>query len=229
MKHKIRKFFLALVMLGGVVGLGACQKASHTARIPANDCEVRVVSDPQGKRTAVVTLALVNDTIYNVEGAKLIYNVYDSFGAPIATNQEANLNIFIRHGVAGYLSYTYNVEPGIDASYVKITDTKITKYSSLFETYLAPFVVMFTLAFFALLFFAIDLFRGGLTKEGVKELLRERILSSVVILCLALLICLIPLMFSSWVVTLILLGGFVGTGLLCGLLTLIRLAAMKHK
>lgn len=226
MKHKFSKFLLALLMLGGI-GLASCQKASHTASVPTNECQVKIVEDAQThKRTAVITLGLLNDTIYNVEQVSLTYNVYNG-NSVVLLDQKDNVDIFVRHGVAGYLSYTYQVPNELVCDAVKITHTEVTKYSSLFDTYMVPFIVMFVLAGFGIMFFAIDLFKGGITKEGVKELFREKMFSSLTIMALVVLICLIPLMFSSWVVTLILVGGFLGVSLVCGLLTLIRMAFLK--
>lgn len=230
MKNRFKKLFLGLLLIAGVAGLSSCQSAERNATIPTTECEVRIVEDAHsGKRTAVITLGIVNNTIYNVLEEQLTYTVYnDDMPLPGYIDITETVKFPIRHGAQGYISYTYELPPEApECDYVKITKTSISKYATLFQTYAVPFVIMFVFAGIAIVFFAIDLFRGGLTKESIKERFKERIASSVTIMALLLIIFLIPLMFSSWVTTLILVGGFVGTGVVCGLLTLLRLAFNK--
>ena len=88
-------------------------------------------------------------------------------------------------------------------------------------------IVGICLASISILLFAIELFRKGLSKVELKEMFNAHIFSELTILGLVLVICLIPLIFSSWVTTVILLGAFVASILVAGLLTLIRMSTAK--
>lgn len=214
-------------MFGTVFTLASCEKASKSARVPSDKCEVRLIEDAATHdKTALVTLGIINDSIYNVNQVTFMYDVYDD-ESRIAQDQPAVVDLYIRHGVSGYLSYTVKVDKDSPATHVKITSTAVTGYWSFWDTYRVPFIVMFTIVGIALLVFGVEVFKGGITKESVKEALRERLYTSIVIFAMTLLLCLVPLMFSNWVVTCILLGGFIGAGLLCGVMTLIRMATLK--
>jgi len=228
MKHKFGKILLSLLCLGGVLGMTGCQSADHTAKVPTQECSVKIEVNAQtGEKTGLVTLGIVNDTIYNMLETEITYQCYVG-ETPYESPIKATVSTPVRHGAAGYLVYTVEVEKSSLVTYVKITDTKVTKYQTLWQTYMVPFIIMFVVSGIALIFFAVEIFAKGLSKETVKEMFKARLASSLFTLGLILVICLIPLMFSSWVVTLILLGGFAGTLLLSGLMTLIRMAAAKR-
>jgi len=227
MKSKFGKFLLSLLCVGGIFGLTACQSAGHTATVPVDQCEVKIIRDEQtDEKTAVVTLGINNNTIYNTSEITISYQCYSGDDKYEAVQTE-KLPIGIRHGAAGYLSYTVKVEKTSPVTGVKITKAEITGYQSLWDTYVVSFILMFIAVGVALVFFGVEIFAKGLTKEDVKEVFKERLGSTMFTLGLVLLICMIPLMFSSWVVTLILLGGFVGTILLSGVMTLIKMATVK--
>lgn len=232
MLSKLNKFLLSLVCLGGIFGMTACETAEHNATIPADQCEVRIVEDSMtGDKTAVVVLGIKNDTIYNINAVELHYAVYYE-DAPVPglehVVERVDLDFKIRHGVRGYISYTVPVDAALDADYVKILkETHVIGYDSLWQTYMAPFIIAIVISGIALIFFAIEIFAKGLTKEDVQQMFKDKLASMLVTFGLLIIICLIPLMFSTWVVTLILLGGFIGTALLSGAMTLIKLVTLK--
>ena len=232
MKKKSLKVLLAGLFIGiSAFALAGCQTTGHNAVIPPDGCEVRVVADQAtGKKTAVVTLGIANPTIYNITEVELSYDCYkNGVGAPVYTGSD-KINVFVSHGVGGYISYTLSEDryPGLASiDYVTFSENKVTKYQTLFETYMAPFIISFVLVGFSLIFFAFEIFRGGLTAEYLRARMKEKLASYLTILALTLLICLIPLMFSSWVTTIILICGFAASFLLCGLMSLLRMAFIK--
>lgn len=229
-KHRFAKFLLSMLLLGGAFGLSACESADHNATVPTEQCEVRVIEDSvTHEKTAVVTLGIYNNTIYNVKQVEFTWKAYFN-DVPVPGGEGTQkVDIFVRHGVAGYLSYTVKVEKGVTANYVKITSSRVSGYYSFWETYVTPFVVMFILAGLALIFAAVDIFRNDISKEELKETLSEKLSLYLVIFGLTILICLIPLMFSNWVVTLILIGGFVGVAALTAAMFGIKAAVLKKK
>lgn len=231
-KGLLSKLAVGFVALFGVFAVASCEQANHSASVPTDKCEVKVVADAStGKRTAVVTLGIANPTIYNIYQVELTYDCYElGSTTPIYTGTD-KVDVFVRHGVGGYLSYTLteNQYPGLSAvDSVRIRETTVSGYYSLWDTYMPGFVSMFVIVGIALVFVCVDLFRAGWTKELLKERMRERVASTAVILALVLLICLVPLLFSNWVTTLILVGGFVGFAVLAGILTLIRSSFLKY-
>ena len=227
-KHRFAKFLLSVLLLGGVFGLSACESASKTATMPTEQCEVKVIEDSQTHdKKAVVTLCVTNNTIYNVKQVSVEYTVYE--GTKVLYEGNDPVDLYVRHGVAGYITYSLPIkDKGLQtATSVIITHPEVTDYFSFWDTYVVPFVVMFVVAGIALLFAAIDIFTKQWTKEGLREMLREKLSLYLIIFAMTILICLIPLMFSNWVVTLILVGGFVGVALLTGVMTAIKVAISK--
>lgn len=229
-KHRFTKFLLSILLLGGVFGLSSCQSAEHNATVPVNQCEVKVFKE-EGKedKKAIVTIGVYNNTIYNVKQIEVTYNIYDEAKKPLVTGGVETYDVFVRHGVAGYISYSVPVDKTTGAAYAEITAGRVTQYYSLWDTYVAPFIIMIVLGGLALIFAAVDIFRDTWNKESVKELLSEKLSLYLVIFGLTILICLIPLMFSSWVVSLILIGGFVAVALLTALMAGIKLALINKK
>lgn len=227
-KHRFTKFLLALLLLGGATGLASCASSGYDARIPTSECNVTVTENADThKKTAVVTLGIENNTIYDVKAAEITYDVYAN---SIRLNTEPitdRVEVYVRHGVAGYLTYTVPIEQYQMITSVKITGATVTEYRSFWDTYVVPFVVMFVVSGLALVFAAIDIFTHQWSKESLRQMLSEKLSLYLIIFAMTILICLIPLMFSNWVVTLILVGGFAGVALLTGIMTAIRVATIK--
>ena len=227
----LKKLLLAFTALGGVMAMASCQTTDHNANIPVEKCNVGVLTTADGKtKQAQVVIAVQNPTIYNTKQIEFTYECYNKDDTPLYKEQ-VKLDIGIRHGAAGYFGYTYNA--AIDdtqqgqlvgqVTRVAITEAHISDYYNLWETYMPAFIVMIVIAALSLGFFSFELFRPGHTKATLKELFAEHLASEFTVLGLVLIICLIPLIFSSWVTSVILLGGFGGSLLLTGLLTLIRI------
>lgn len=234
MKSKSLKILLAGLLMGvGAFAMTACQTTEHTAVVPTQECSVKILTegDPTSpKKYAEVVIGVANPTVYNVKQIEITWQAYDGLD-PLGSPSTDQLDVFVGHGVGGYVAYRLNVDPAgpyRTATSVTIKEARVTKYQTLFETYMAPFIISFVLVGFSLVFFAFEIFRGGLTKEYLANRMREKLASYLIILALCILICLIPLMFSSWVTTLILVGGFVASFVLCGVMALIRLAFVKE-
>lgn len=230
MKRKsFKALFAGLLMAIGAVAMTGCQTADHSAVVPTQECKVQILTDGTGNKFAEVVLGIANPSIYNVTQVEITWQAYEDT-TPIGEPQTDPLNVYVGHGVGGYVKYRLDVDPAgpySDVTMVHITKTNVSKYQSLFETYMAPFIIMFVVVGLSLCFFAFEIFRKGLTAEYLANRMREKLASYLTILALTILICLIPLMFSSWVTTLILVGGFLVSFLLCGLMALIRMAFAK--
>lgn len=226
-KSFLKKILLAFTAFTGIFVMASCQSTSHDASVPSDKCLVEVY-EKDGQKTAVVQIAVVNPTIYNTKGIQFTYEALDENDAVIGS-EKVELPIGIRHGAAGVFAYSYTAKPGEadNVKKVRITDSSITSYESLWSTYMPAFIVAITLAVLSVLFFGIELFRRGITREAAKAMFAEHIASEITVLGLVLVICLIPLIFSSWVTTVILLGGFASAIVASGLLTLIRMRYAK--
>lgn len=225
----LKKLLLAFTALGGVAAMASCQTTDHNANIPVEKCSVNVLTTADGKtKQAQVVIAVQNPTIYNTKAVAFTYQCYDIEGKSVGDPEVVNFDIGIRHGAAGYFGYTYNASVEANPEVAKvakvaITEAHISDYYNLWETYMPAFIAMIVIAALSIGFFSFELFRPGHTKATLKELFAEHLASEFTVLGLVLIICLIPLIFSSWVTTVILLGGFGGSLLLTGLLTLIRI------
>jgi len=224
-KSFFKKLMITLAAFSGVFVMSSCQRADHSATIPVEHCEVTVFKDEStGKKVATVTLAVNNPTIYNTKEITFKYEARDEYGVVIGSDTVV-LPIGIRHGVAGSFTYAYTAKDGEadQVRTVKITEAKISGYQTLWETYMASFLIAIILASLSIIFFGFELFRRGLSKQDLKDLFAQHMVSEFAILGLVLLICLIPLIFSSWVTTVILLGGFAASMLATGIMSLIRI------
>lgn len=233
MKKKSLKVLLAGLLMGiGAFALSGCQTTDYSAVVPTQECKVTIMQDQgTGNKYAEVVLGIANPTIYNVTEISVTWAAYEEDSdTPITAPSTDAIGVYVSHGVGGYVAYRLNIDPHgpyKDAASVKISKAEATKYMSLFDTYMAPFIISFVLVGFSLIFFAFEIFRGGLTAEYLRTRMKEKLASYLTILALTILICLIPLMFSSWVTTVILVCGFAASFLLCGLMALIRMAFIK--
>lgn len=227
-KSFLKKIMIALTAFAGVFVMASCQTTEHKATVPTQYSSIEVYTDQAGKKVATVTLAVNNPTIYNTTEITFTYEALDATDAKIG-EETVVLPIGVRHGVSGAFSYAYQAKEGEadNVAKVRITEAHISGYQTAWQTYMPAFIVAITLAALSVLFFGIELFRRGITRESAKELFAEHLASEMTVLGLVLVICLIPLIFSSWVTTVILLGGFVGAVILAGLLTLIRMRFAK--
>ena len=234
-KSFFKKLMVALTAFGGMFVMASCQTTAQNANVPIEYCSVAVLEEPSATvsgakdKIAVVTLAVQNPTIYNTTEITFKYQTEDVNHQAIGNEETVVLPIGIRHGVAGAFSYTYRAKAGEadDVQFVKITEAHISGYQTAWQTYMPAFIVAICLASLSVLFYGIEIFRKGLSKENAKEMFAEHLASEMTVLGLVLIICLIPLIFSSWVTTVVLLGGFVGAVVLSGLLTLIRIRFAK--
>ena len=226
-KSLFKKIMIALTAFAGVFVMASCQTTEHNATVPTDQCLVEVYKK-EDQNTAVVQIAVVNPTIYNTKGIDFTYEALGENDVVLGS-EDVHLDVGIKHGAAGVFAYTYTAKQGEadNVKKVRITKSTISNYESLWSTYMPAFIVAIALAALSVLFFGIELFRKGVTKETAKAMFAEHLASEMTVLGLVLVICLIPLIFSSWVTTVILLGGFVSAVLVAGLLTLIRMRFSK--
>lgn len=227
-KSFLKKIMIALTAFGGIFVMASCQTTDHNASVPTQYSSVEVYTDQAGKKVATVTLAVNNPTIYNTTEITFTYEALNATDVKLG-EETVVLPVGIRHGVAGAFSYVYQAKEGEadNVAKVRITEAHISGYQTAWQTYMPVFIVAITLAALSVLFFGIELFRKGITKETAKEMFKEHLASEMTVLGLILIICFIPLIFSSWVTTVILLGGFVGALLITGLLTLLKISFSK--
>jgi len=227
--NKLNKF-LALCIAGlGVFFMTSCESAERNAYVDLKQTTVTVYEEQPatGKSYALASIGVVNNTIYNVYAIDLTYQMFDAAKTQIGETTTVRTNCFIRHGVAGYLVFDQKFDTSLGIKSIEIIEAKPSSYASLWQTYVVPFTIAIIAAVISTIVFGARLFVGGMTREDVKDLFRERLSSTLVTVALVLIICLIPLMFSNWVVTLILVGAVLSTILLSGLLTLIKMATIK--
>ena len=173
----------------------------------------------------------------NLEEISIDYKVLDAYGDTIYDTETDPTSIdggqpaaiYVRHGVGGYAPFEVKMDVSLtNAEKIEIRSGKVTKFYSLWETYMAGFLLVIGLASFGVIFACFDIFRSGQTKQDLVNRLKERFAGVLVTLALVLLICLIPLMFANWVSTVILFGGFAAFLIICGILTAIRYATVKE-
>ncbi|MBQ0009131.1 MAG: hypothetical protein KBS97_02530 [Firmicutes bacterium] len=234
-KSFLKKLMIALTAFTGVFVMASCQSGSKSdAKIPTQESSVKIVEqtiDGKLEKFADVVLCIDNNTIYNIDQASFSYIVHFNDGKEEVVENEltAKGETIVRHGVRGYLGYRLRLTDTEYAAAEKVTITKVevVGFRSLWETYMPAFIAAIVLGSLSILFFAFELFGRKHSKEELKEMFKEHMASEFTILALVLVICLIPLIFSSWVTTVVLLGTFVVSILVNGLLTLLKMTTAK--
>ena len=234
-KSFLKKIMIALTAFTGVFVMASCQSANQSdARIPTQQSSVQIVEqtiDGKNEKFADVVLCIENNTIYNIDQASFSYTVHFNDGTEEVVKDEltAKGETIVRHGARGYLAYRLKLTntPYANAEKVTITEVKVVGFRSVWETYMPAFICAIVLASMSVLFFCIELFARKRSKAELKEMFAEHMASEITILGLVLIICLIPLIFSSWVTTVVLLSAFVASIVVNGLLTLIKMQAAE--
>ncbi len=183
------------------------------------------------KRLRLV-ICVENPTIYNAVEFAIDYACYDEYDNPIEGTPEEpgsvkdyRIPMGVAHGVRGFVYSEFDTFDNLGK--VVLENAKCTKYLSVWDTYLAWWIIMICVVGVATIFYSANLFARGLTADDLKRMFAENVASSLVVLGLCLIIAIIPLIFSSWVVTVIILGGYVGFLVLSGGMTAIRLSLAK--
>lgn len=230
-----KKVCAALLFAVGAFALAGCQTSDKNVglRILDTSAQILKVKDPtsgrESKRLRLV-LSIENPTIYNAVDFTISYRCYDELDQPIPRTDNPHtsgswenypINMIVGHGVNGVVYSEFDTFDNLGR--VEVYDGNY-RYQSVWETYFAWWISMFVIVGVAVLFYSVDLFARGLTAEELKQRFTDNVASSLVVLSLLLIICIIPLIFSSWVVTLIILGGYVGFLLLSGAATATRIA-----
>lgn len=223
-----KNFFKKLVCLLGlgmaVCTLGACQTVEKNAYVAEQSISgVTIVSDSANPniRYAQATIAFVNPSIYDVKMFQIGYDMTFDDGRVLTGTQ--SLPCRLKHGVAAATVLQWRTEDNCKSIKLDSNTFKATEYASIWETYLGWFIAVITLNVIGLLFFGVAMFKKNLTKEMIQENFRDHVANWLFISAAVLIICLFPLIFSSWVSTLILLGGCLAFFLLMVILTAVRL------
>ena len=230
---KLSRILAGLLAFGGIVLMAGCQSADKSqAYTPANETTVTIYTEAStGSKRGTATIGIANNTIYNVDEVKVTYTVYDDGGQVIGDEGRTTLlPTYVQHGVAGYITYIFDatsVGPDAAAATVKVTKVEVTHFQSLWDSYIVGWIMAIVIVGISLIFSAFEIFRSGWTKESLAQFMREKTASALITLGLVALICLIPLMFSSWVTTLILVGSFAASVVCAGLMTIIKVATIK--
>ena len=233
------KLFKKLIACFGIAlaafSLAGCQTTDKNATIRVEDSSYQIMT-VQRDGVEVKRLRLVicvdNPTIYNAIEFAIDYACFDAHGLPIIGTPDQpgvaidyRIKMGVAHGVKGYVYSEFDTFDNLAS--VKLANPKCTQYQTVWDTYLAWWVIMICIVGVATIFYSANLFARGLTAEDLKRMFADNVTSSLVVLGLCLIIAIIPLIFSSWVVTLIILGGYVGFLLLSGGMTALRLALAK--
>ena len=231
-----KKVCAALLFAVGAFALAGCQTSDKNVGLRILDSSYQIIEvqpvTPGAKVTKRLRLvmSIENPTIYNAVDFTISYRCYDTNDLPIPRTDNPHtsgswenypINMIVGHGVNGVVYSEFDTFDNLGR--VEVYDGNY-RYQSVWETYFAWWISMFVIVGVAVLFYSVDLFARGLTAEELKQRFTDNVASSLVVLALLLIICIIPLIFSSWVVTLIILGGYVGFLLLSGAATAARIA-----
>lgn len=233
-KGFFKKLLAGLLLAIGAFSLAGCETTEKTAEIKVNGSSYEiseVTQDSKKVKKLRLILLVENPTIYNATEFAISYQCFDTEGnaIPATSDPETSgswtdypIKMGVAHGVKGYVYAEFETFDNLGK--VTLSNGKCTKYANIWDTYLVWWILAIVVAGVASVFYSVDLFARGLTAEELKQKFADNVGSSLVILALLLLICLIPLLFSSWVVTLIILGGYVGFLLVSGTATAVRIA-----
>ena len=231
MKKNFWKKLLAILGLGvAVFSMSACQSVEHNARVVPGQSEVKVAYDVgTGKFYADILIAVENPSIFDAKKFELSWEAYNSEGTllPDLSGKIESREVRIAHGAYGYVvDKVDDIDPSVAS--IKVTGGPALAYYNVWETYLAWWIIAITVVSISLICYCATIFTKGLTREDMVNIFKENLANSIVFMLLLLIICLVPLMFSNWVVTCILLGSYASFLLLSGGVTLLRTSTAKN-
>ena len=224
---KFWKRFLAILGFGvAVLSLSACQSSNRAeSTIDTNGSYCSLTYEADGTPHCIATICIKNNTIYNVKNYSITAVVIDEHKTelePVTFVTEWGC----AHGFSGYVTFApFRLEnPAYkNATGVKIIDASPCSFQDVWETYMPWWIITITVFSIATLFYAFELFGAHHSKEEIIESFKGHMATMLVSMLIVFLICFIPLMFSSWVVSVILLGGFGAFAVVSGLLSFCKI------
>lgn len=232
-----KKFALALTCFMGVFAMASCQSTDSSKAHFAYDAEYAVFTGDDSY-TAKVVIGVENPTIYNINKFTIDCEIHgkNANGDEVIRHTTREESVLIGHGAAGYFGGDVFVSKDeartqwgmTSVNKLKITNISNIKFLGVWETYMPWWIVCFVLLGLSTIAFAATIFKKNISIENAGKLFKAHIASSLTTLCLVLLICLIPLIFSGWVVTMLLLGTFVAHFIIAFLLCAIKSKIGHH-
>lgn len=239
-----KNFFMKIMMVCscfvGAFVMASCQSTSHNdVRFETEAQYDALTNERDPNYTVKIIIGVANPTIFNIKHFNIIYEVFGSKGTETkrVENQLYECdNFVISHGVAGYIGREVLISKEeaktrwdmTNVNYMKISKIDNIQFQSVWETYIVWWIICLVLLGISTIAFATTIFKKNLSIENAKKLLEAHVASSMTTLLLILLICLIPLMFSGWVVTVMLLGTFAAHFVVAFLLCAIK-TKIGHK
>jgi len=226
----LKKLFAVLLLGIGAATMCACQTADHTAKIDPSQTTMKFVYVEEGGKPVryceVYNLVYANPTIYAVKQFHYIVTGYSlpDWGGQIVGVVDDYENVYIPNGCALITSFRFKVENDSVQSF-KLENCEASIYASVWDTYLGWWIATIVLLAIGLIAHLCRIFSSS-NPEEIKGTFRDTIAMQLVVLALIAIICIVPLIFSSWVVTCILAGGYLSFLVVAGLTTLIRVKAL---
>ncbi|MCQ2787037.1 MAG: hypothetical protein MJ199_01390, partial [Bacilli bacterium] len=234
-----KKILLGATCLLGVLTMASCQSTSTSeAKFikEQSNCEIIKVGSEGTTIHVRVSLAVVNNTIYDIKGGMFSFDVTHGSGESKTVETvgpyEVDSNFYIPHGGAGYIVdelVPQDQEKYLDVTNVVFSKAEVTKLTDVWETYMVWWILMIVISGISLISYSITIFAKGLSADDLAKIMKQHNASTMITLMFVLIICLFPLMFSGWMVTVILLGGFLADIILAGALTAIRTKMLANK
>lgn len=231
-----KKILLGATCLLGVLTMASCQSTSASeAKFIKEQSTCEIIHVNQGETRVRVSLAVINNTIYDIKGGEVQFRV--THGESSKSEETPFFKIenysgfYIPHGVAGYIGseITPDQTKYGDITRVEVAAANVTQLTDVWETYMVWWILMIVLSGISLISYSITIFAKGLSADDLAKIMKQHNASTMITLMFVLIICLFPLMFSGWMVTVILLGGFLADIILAGALTAIRTKMLANK
>lgn len=229
-KQSFWKKLAAFLALGlGVLTMSACQTTNYAdAQIYVKESQVSIYTKEEtGKRYATISLAVANNTIYNVIDWDINFTVYytaESGKAPFPTSNVVKMGIL--HGQAGVVVFAVDEVPN-DVTAYKITSASAKTFQNIWDSYIGWWIAAIIIVAFSLIFYGIEIFSRGITASDAIDMYKKNIASSICVFLFALIICIFPVFFGAWVPTVILTIALATSILGAGLFTGIKSLASK--
>lgn len=225
MKQSFWKKILVFCGLGiGCLGLCACQTTSKDTPVIDKDLSTfQVMTAEDGKKYPRIKLIVNNTTIYDTKEFKVDVLVTYNDETPQETKSYTS-PLIIGHGASGGILFSptsedYRLPDNTKSiSFEKFTPT----FFGVWETYLAWWIVAIVIVGISLIGNLIAVSKKNITIQDLRNIYASKLASSVSISIFILIICLFPLIFGSWVASLILLGALLSTVVVTGIVTWIR-------
>lgn len=225
----LKKLCLLLTVGFGAMTLASCQSTNvNDAKFDINNCVINIVQDQStGSKYIEYSIYVINNTIYDVTHWNVTLEGYDATGKTIKHLEIKDYALYVSHGVAGVLVNKEKVEKDEGIVKAAVKGAEVSKYLNVWETYLVWWIIAIVALGISFICYAVAIFKKGLTKAELDEMLRQRMASILVGFSFALIICLLPIFFGGWMISVIFFSTMGIAVLGAALLTAIRKATLK--